>query len=238
MKLNFFSCIAAVCVSVLSFEATAQNLTLTSPDGNLKMEFRIAENGTPQYSLDCGQTKVILPSNLGFELRGTIKASEIVFEDNGTITKKDAAGANSFHDGFTLEGSETSSFDQTWSPVWGEEASIRNNYNELTVNLVQKSTDRKMTIRFRLYDDGLGFRYEFPYQRRLNYFVIKEEMTQFAMNGDHTAWWIPGDYDTQEYDFTESRLSEISSKYSGYSSILDTGVGSTIQSASCIRSTK
>lgn len=213
MKLNFFSCIAAVCVSVLSFEATAQNLTLTSPDGNLKMEFRIAENGTPQYSLDRGQTKVILPSNLGFELRGTIKASEIVFEDNGTITKKDAAGANSFHDGFTLEGSETSSFDQTWSPVWGEEASIRNNYNELTVNLVQKSTDRKMIIRFRLYDDGLGFRYEFPYQRRLNYFVIKEEMTQFAMNGDHTAWWIPGDYDTQEYDFTESRLSEISSKY-------------------------
>ena len=200
-------------VFVAALSASAQDKVITSPDGNLKLTFSIAADGTPQYSLDRGQTKVILPSGLGFELRGTIKSSKIVFGEDGSISKTDAAPAKSFHDGFSLESAETSSFDQTWNPVWGEETTIRNNYNELRVNLLQKATERRMTICFRLFDDGLGFRYEFPYQKNLNYFVIKEELTQFALAGDHTAWWIPGDYDTQEYDYTESRLSEIRSKF-------------------------
>ena len=200
-------------VFVAALSASAQDKVITSPDGNLKLTFSIAADGTPQYSLDRGHTKVILPSGLGFELRGTIKSSKIVFGEDGSISKTDAAPAKSFHDGFSLESAETSSFDETWNPVWGEETTIRNNYNELRVNLLQKATERRMTICFRLFDDGLGFRYEFPYQKNLNYFVIKEELTQFALAGDHTAWWIPGDYDTQEYDYTESRLSEIRSKF-------------------------
>ena len=155
---------------------------------------------------------MILPSDLGFEFRGVLKAQKIVYNADGTISKEDRQPCNSFYDGFALESVETSTFDETWEPVWGEEAQIRNHYNELLVNLVQTSTDRKMAIRFRLYDDGLGFRYEFPYQSKLSYFVIKEEMTQFALAGDHTAWWVPGDYDTQEYNFTECRLSEIAGK--------------------------
>lgn len=214
MNLKFSNCLAAVCAILFSCVASAQEKTsIASPDGKLQLAFSITENGTPMYTLDREDKKIILPSALGFELRGTIKSTELVFSEDGTIDRVDALPVNSFHDGFVLEGTETASFDQTWNPVWGEEESIRNNYNELSVNLVQKATDRRMTIRFRLYNDGLGFRYEFPYQKSLNYFVIKEELTQFAMTGDHTAWWIPGDYDTQEYDYTESRLSEISSRY-------------------------
>ena len=213
MKPQLLNIAALLCAGMLSLGASAQDKTITSPDGSLKLEFTITPDGTPMYSLDRGETKVILPSALGFELRGTIKASKLVYAEDGTISKKDSRKPTSFHDGFVLENAETSAFDETWHPVWGEEETIRNNYNELSVNLVQTATDRRMTVRFRLYNDGLGFRYEFPYQKNLNYFVIKEELTQFAMAGDHTAWWIPGDYDTQEYDFTESRLSEISSKY-------------------------
>ena len=186
--------------------------TLQSPDGNMEMTFQLTADGTPQYALNYGEHKVILPSDMGFEFRGNIKAEKLIFNADGTISKEDREPCNSFHDGFSLESVETAAFDETWEPVWGEESEIRNNYNELLVNLVQKSTDRKMAIRFRLYNDGLGFRYEFPYQRNLSYFVIKEEMTQFALAGDHTAWWVPGDYDTQEYEYTECRLSEISSK--------------------------
>ena len=185
--------------------------TLKSPSGNMEMTFQLTAEGTPQYALDYGDTKVILPSDLGFEFRGVLKAQKLVYNADGTISKEDREPCNSFYDGFAVESVETDSFDETWEPVWGEEAKIRNNYNELVVNLVQTSTERKMAIRFRLYDDGLGFRYEFPYQKNLSYFVIKEEMTQFALAGDHMAWWLPGDYDTQEYNFTESRLSEIAS---------------------------
>ena len=177
----------------------------------MEMTFQLTSDGTPQYALGYGDTKVILPSDLGFELRGVLKAQKLVYNADGTISKVDREPCNSFHDGFAVESVETASFDQTWKPVWGEEDQIRNNYNELLVNLVQTSTDRKMSIRFRLYDDGLGFRYEFPYQKNLSYFVIKEEMTEFALAGDHMAWWLPGDYDTQEYNFTECRLSEIAS---------------------------
>ena len=186
--------------------------TLKSPSGNMEMTFRLSAEGTPQYALNYGDKKVILPSDLGYELRGVLKAQKLVYNADGTISKEDREPLQQFYEGFKVESVETASFDETWEPVWGEEARIRNNYNELLVNLVQTSSDRKMSIRFRLYDDGLGFRYEFPYQKNLSYFVIKEEMTQFALAGDHTAWWLPGDYDTQEYNFTESRLSEIAQK--------------------------
>ena len=185
---------------------------LQSPDGVMEMTFQLTAEGTPQYALNYDGKKVILPSDLGFELRGVLKAQQLVYNADGTISKEDREPCNSFYDGFTVESVETATFDETWEPVWGEEARIRNNYNELLVNLIQNSTERKMAIRFRLYNDGLGFRYEFPYQKNLSYFVIKEEMTQFALAGDHTAWWVPGDYDTQEYNFTESRLSEIAGK--------------------------
>ena len=198
------------CVSCPSKKVT-DVYELQSPSGNMEMTFQLTEAGTPQYALNYEDRKVILPSDLGFEFRGVLKAQELVYNSDGTISKEDAQPSNSFHDGFSVEAVLTDSFDEVWEPVWGEEAEIRNNYNELVVSLIQKSTNRKIDIRFRLYDDGLGFRYEFPYQEDLSYFVIKEEMTQFALAGDHTAWWIPGDYDTQEYDYTESRLSEIAS---------------------------
>src|SRR4029078_2789574 len=115
----------------------------------------------------------------------------------------------SLFDNFTIADTKTSSFDESWNPVWGEVKTIRNHYNEMAVTLDQKSNDRQMVIRFRLFDDGLGFRYEFPEQKNLTYFVIKDERTEFAMPGEIRAWWIPGDYDTQKYDYTRSRLSEI-----------------------------
>ena len=186
--------------------------TLKSPDGNMEMTFHLTAEGTPQYALCYGDKEVILPSNLGFEFRGVLKAQKLVYNADGTISKEDREPAYSFYDGFAVESVETASFDETWEPVWGEEKEIRNNYNELLVNLVQTSSEKKMSIRFRLYNDGLGFRYEFPYQKNLSYFVIKEELTQFALAGDHTAWWLPGDYDTQEYNFTECRLSEIAGR--------------------------
>jgi hypothetical protein len=201
----------AACTAAVQENEVTDVHTLSSPSGNMEMTFCLTEAGTPQYALDYGDTKVILPSDLGFEFRGVLKAQKLVYNADGTISKEDREPCNSFYDDFAVESVETDSFDETWEPVWGEEAKIRNNYNELVVNLVQTSTERKMAIRFRLYDDGLGFRYEFPYQKNLSYFVIKEEMTQFALAGDHMAWWLPGDYDTQEYNFTECRLSEIAS---------------------------
>ena len=187
--------------------------TLSSPDGKLEMSFHLTGDGTPEYTLDYDGRPVILSSGMGFELRGVLKAQKIDYNADGTVSKSDWKPCESLHDGFTVESVERSSHDETWAPVWGEEDSIRNNYNELTVNLVQASTERRLVIRFRLFNDGLGFRYEFPSQKNLNYFVIKEELTQFAMTADHTAWWIPGDYDTQEYNYTQCRLSEISKHF-------------------------
>ena len=187
--------------------------TLSSPDGKLEMSFHLTGDGTPEYTLDYDGRPVILSSGMGFELRGVLKAQKIDYNADGTVTKSDWKPCESLHDGFVVESVERSSHDETWTPVWGEEDSIRNNYNELAVNLVQASTERRLVIRFRLFNDGLGFRYEFPSQKNLNYFVIKEELTQFAMTADHTAWWIPGDYDTQEYNYTQCRLSEISKHF-------------------------
>ena len=204
--------LAACSTSVKPAGEVTDVQTLKSPDGVLEMTFQLTEDGTPQYALNYDGQKVILPSDLGFELRGVLKAQKLIYNEDGTITKEDREPCNSFHDGFQVKNVETGTFDETWEPVWGEEAQIRNHYNELLVNLVQTSTEREMSVRFRLYNDGLGFRYEFPYQKNLSYFVINDELTQFALAGDHTAWWVPGDYDTQEYNYVESRLSEISSK--------------------------
>ena len=208
-------CTAAVligCTNGENSQITDVN-TLSSPDGKLEMSFHLTGDGTPEYTLDYDGRPVILNSGMGFELRGVLKAQKIDYNADGTVTKSDWKPCESLHDGFTVESVERSSHDETWAPVWGEEESIRNNYNELAVNLVQASTERRLVIRFRLFNDGLGFRYEFPSQKNLNYFVIKEELTQFAMTADHTAWWIPGDYDTQEYNYTQCRLSEISKHF-------------------------
>ena len=181
--------------------------TLASPEGNLSLKFTLTESGQPCYWLDRGEKHVVLPSTLGFEFRG--KAADPKFGYGETLTVLPYGKPDNFYSGFEVEKTEESSFDETWKPVWGEESEIRNHYNEMAVTLKQGATGRIMILRFRLYDDGLGFRYEFPEQENLTYFVIKEELTQFAMAGDHTAFWIPGDYDTQEYDYVESRLSEI-----------------------------
>ena len=208
-------CTAAVligCTNGENSQITDVN-TLSSPDGKLEMSFHLTGDGTPEYTLDYDGRPVILSSGMGFELRGVLKAQKIDYNADGTVSKSDWKPCESLHDGFVVESVERSSHDETWTPVWGEEDSIRNNYNELAVNLVQASTERRLVIRFRLFNDGLGFRYEFPSQKNLNYFVIKEELTQFAMTADHTAWWIPGDYDTQEYNYTQCRLSEISKHF-------------------------
>lgn len=198
---KYLLCISAL---LLGAAATAQE-ALLSPDGNLRMQFGLTGKGEPTYTLDYKGRPVILPSRLGFELRG--KGPEIVF---GSEIRKGEFGAPvSLCDGFEQAGVDRSDFDQTWRPVWGEQARIRNRYNEMAVTLRQPDSGNRMVVRFRLYDDGLGFRYEFPLPNALAYFVIGEEKTQFAMTGDHTAFWIPGDYDTQEYDYTESKLSQI-----------------------------
>ncbi|MFK8265665.1 glycoside hydrolase family 97 protein [Capnocytophaga cynodegmi] len=177
--------------------------SLKSPDGNLLLNFSV-QGGKPQYSLNYKGKEVIKPSFLGLELKGENK-----MEFGTEINRNDNNAENSLYDNFKLVSSNTSTFDETWVPVWGEEKQIRNHYNELEVSLLQEVTDRKLIIRFRLFNDGLGFRYEFPEQKNLIYFVIKEEKTQFAMSEDLTAFWLAGDYDTQEYDYTTSKLSEI-----------------------------
>ena len=184
--------------------ASAQEV-LRSPDGELELRFSLSEKGEPTYALDYKGRAVVLPSRMGLELRGDAPALEFGAE----IQKGGYGEPVSLYDGFEQCGAERSEFDETWQPVWGEESSIRNRYNELAITLRQPQSGRQMVIRFRLYDEGVGFRYEFPEQEAMTYFTIREERTQFAMTGDHTAFWIPGDYDTQEYDYTESKLSEI-----------------------------
>ncbi len=182
---------------------------LKSPGGNLSMQFKVQDGGVPTYSLRYKGKDVILPSRLGLELKRDKEDAPADFDDFSGKEASDLDKKTSLYDNFEVVSTETATFDETWDPVWGEVKTIRNHYNELTVTLIQITTDRKLVIRFRLFDDGLGFRYEFPQQEHLTYFVIKEERTQFAMTGDHTAFWIPGDYDTQEYDYTTSKLSEI-----------------------------
>lgn len=191
MKQTFQMIVLVTCALFMALTVQAQNATKVyqqvSPDNNVHLSFELQEKGKPSYSLQYKKSQVINPSTLGLELNGQ----------------------ESLQEGFEVVNTSTSSFDETWQPVWGENKDIRNHYNELLVELKQTLTGRFMNLRFRVYDDGIGFRYEFPQQRNLVYFVVREEHSQFAMSGDHTAWWIPGDYDTQEYDYTESKLSEI-----------------------------
>ncbi len=177
-------------VITITFFSVVNAQVLRSPGGKFTLDFVLSTNGSPTYSLAFKEKKVIKPSKLGLEIKND---------------------KQSLLNGFDISNIDTSSFNETWKPVWGEVSTIRNQYNEMAVTLRQQGSDRLMIIRFRLFDDGLGFRYEFPSQKNLIYFVIKEERTEFAMTGDHRAFWIAGDYDTQEYDYTTSRLSEIRS---------------------------
>lgn len=184
-----------VSVFVMVFSIFGMNAQeLKSPNGNFKMVFALENDGTPTYQLFMKNKEIIKKSKLGLELQ---KDKKSLLND------------------FTLVNEVRNTFDETWKTVWGEETEIRNHYNELALTLKQNETERKVIIRFRLFNDGLGFRYEFPEQKNLTYFVVKEERTEFAMTGDHTAFWIPGDYDTQEYDFTESKLTEIRKLFRG-----------------------
>lgn len=212
---HFILTAAALLSASASLGATE---VLTSPDGRLQLSFDLTADGTPTYKMDYNNKPVIATSRLGLELKNQ----------------------KSLLDGFKMERVSRSSFDETWQPVWGEQSSIRNHYNEMAVCLSQPYDNghlREMIVRFRLYDDGVGFRYEWPAQDNFTYFTIKEERTEFAMTGDHTAYWIPGDYDTQEYDYTISRLSEVREKmpavkfsYNVSSTVFsDTGVQTSLQ---------
>ena len=198
--------------------------TVSSPNGAISVSFSLADGGRPTYEMTYKGRPVVKPSHLGLELAKDKHATKGFTE-------------TSLMDGFTESHSEVSTFDETWKPVWGETATIRNHYNELLVSLSQDHTGRQMNIRFRVYDDGMGLRYEFPQQDSLVYFIVKEEHTQFAMTGDHTAWWLPGDYDTQEQETQESRLSEIRARFhdavnwsnSSVANFSETGVQTSLQ---------
>lgn len=176
--------LAALWVATATMNLWAQ--TVSSPNGKMQLSFAI-NDGVPTYAVDYKGAPVIRASRLGFDLQG----------------------AQDLLEGFSVVSVEEATFDEVWEPVWGEETHIRNHYNELLVHLVQNKVGRTMDIRFRVYDDGFGLRYEFPRQKKLTYFTVAEERTEFALTGDHKALWIPGDYDTQEYDYFDSRLSEI-----------------------------
>ena len=189
--------------TLIFFAAFAASLamaqTVKSQNGNVAVTFTL-DGSRPTYSMTYKGKDVVKPSHLGF-LLAKDKHASMGLEETDLI------------DGFSIADTKTSAFDETWKPVWGETSTIRNNYNELAVTLVQKETNRNIVIRFRVYDDGMGLRYEFPQQRQLNYFIIKEECTEFAMAGDHTAWWIPGDYDTQEQETQQTKLSGIRERF-------------------------
>ena len=181
---RFFMLMCLVCLGLAGRVHASE---VTSPNGEMKLTFTLRDS-KPYYSVSFRGKPVIKPSRLGYELHN----------------------AENLLEGFTQTGEKTSTFDETWTPVWGENKTIRNHYKELLVNLIQEKTGRVMNLRFRVYDEGVGLRYEFPQEgSKLNYFVVKEECTEFALTGDHIAWWIPGDYDTQEYEYSRSRLSEI-----------------------------
>ncbi|MDY5813588.1 MAG: glycoside hydrolase family 97 protein [Bacteroides sp.] len=205
--MNIRKNLSLLALSCLATVAVAQQ-RLTSPNGQLVMTFELDAQGTPTYELTYKGKAVIKPSKLGLELKREDKMrTDFDWVDRRDLTKLDSKA--DLFSGFSLKSVANATLDETWKPVWGEEAAIRNHYNELAVTLSQPKNDREMLVRFRLFDDGLGFRYEFPQQKNLNYFIIKEERSEFAMAGNHTAFWLPGDYDTQEYDYTTSRLSEI-----------------------------
>ena len=185
-----------ILLSLLLLPLAMMAQTVKSPNGNVELKFSLTGNGRPTYEMNYKGKAVVKPSHLGLQLAKDKHASK---GENET----------DLMEGFAIKDTKTSAFDETWKPVWGETSTIRNNYNELAVSLNQAVTNRNIIIRFRVYDDGMGLRYEFPQQKELNYFLIKEECTQFAMAGNHTAWWVAGDYDTQEYPTMTSKLSDI-----------------------------
>ena len=193
-----------------SEDTKTETAALLSPDKNLEMRFSMSDDGTPYYSLDYKGKHIVLDSRLGFLLRGDLNVSEVKVQGD-KIDKVDKHPQIDFYRDFEIADVKTDSLDYTWAPVWGEEDSIRCHYNELTVSLKHKPTGRGMAIRFRLFNDGLGFRYEFGPMAWPEYFIINDELTEFAMAEDYTAFWIPGDFDTQEYEYTRSRISEIPS---------------------------
>ncbi|MBA4738933.1 MAG: glycoside hydrolase family 97 N-terminal domain-containing protein, partial [Flavobacteriaceae bacterium] len=192
--MNKFLFTSIMCLITLF--TSSQNLK--SPNNNLDLNFSIDENGRATYNLIYHDNPVILNSGLGF-----------ILKDNVEWMKVDTLD---MVNDFKVVNVSFDSMDEIWSPVWGEESKIRNNYNEMFVELEQEGSKRKVNIRFRLFDDSLGFRYEFPLQENLGSFIVIDEKTEFAMAGDHTAIWIPGDYDTQEYNYITSKLSEIKQK--------------------------
>ena len=193
-----------------SEDTKTETAALLSPDKNLEMKFSMSDDGTPYYSLDYKGKHIVLDSRLGFLLRGDLNVSEVKVQGD-KIDKVDKHPQIDFYRDFEVADVKTDSLDYIWAPVWGEEDSIRCHYNELTVSLNHKPTGRDMAIRFRLFNDGLGFRYEFGPMAWPEYFIINDELTEFAMAEDYTAFWIPGDFDTQEYEYTRSRISEIPS---------------------------
>ncbi|MCK9627440.1 MAG: glycoside hydrolase family 97 protein [Bacteroidales bacterium] len=212
LKMNLIGGLLAL-ISFTPVKAQNRNLQiLKSPNGDCEMTFTLTNEGAPLYSLNFKGKTVIKPSKLGIEL--SPEGVRRDFDDFAPALQPNTETNNiksNLYSGFVIKETKTTSFDQVWHPVWGESKDIRNQYNELTVSLYQASNDRYIKLCFRLFNDGLGFRYEFPEQKNLVYFVIKEEHSQFAMTGNHIAYWIAGDYDTQEYDYTTSRLSEIRS---------------------------
>ena len=191
--------IISLCLCALMMPLLLVAQQVKSPNGNVVVSFSLVDNGVPTYQVSYKGKPVIKQSRLGLELTPS---------NNDGIKPEDTNLMN----GFKVSNTETSSFKEVWKPVWGETSSILNHYNEMAVSLTQEHPNRTIIVRFRVYNDGMGLRYEFPRQSNLSYFIIKDEHTQFAMAGDHTAWWLPGDYDTQEYETVTSKLSEIRSK--------------------------
>ncbi|MEG1587388.1 MAG: glycoside hydrolase family 97 protein [Bacteroidales bacterium] len=190
---------------LLSVSVSAFATDIKSPDGNINLTFDLSKAGEPQYAMTYKGRPVVKTSKLGLEAKNGEPQSDMTYSE----VNAEAALNIDLTKGFKIKSEKTSSFDENWNPVWGEVKTIRNNYNELEVTLQHPASTRVLIVRFRVYIDGIGFRYEFPQLPKLSYFVIKEEKTQFAMNGDHYAFWLPGDYDTQEYHTTKSNLSEI-----------------------------
>ena len=207
--------VALLCI--MHYALCINAASVKSPNGQIELKFSVDETGRPVYEMSYKGRPVVKPSHLGLELAKDKHASMGMQERD-------------LMDGFSIIKEETSTFDETWRPVWGETATIRNHYNEYAATLSQmwlervphrnggprlqpRQHRRTIVIRFRVYDDGIGFRYEFPQQADLNYFLIKEERSEFAMAGDHTAWWLPGDYDTQEQETQECKLSEIRDRF-------------------------
>jgi len=221
----------AIALCVFSSLSILHGQTLTSPDGQVQMQFALTADGTPTYQLNFHGKAVIGESRLGFlfRQRDEFKFNEQVPADwaKGHITD--------FSKGFKVVGTENSTFDETWNPVWGEESEIRNHYNQMNVLLEQTATRRQMQVEFRLFDDGLGFRYTFPQQGTLTYFTVVEELSEFQMTGDHTAWWVLGDYDTQENAWQTTRLSEIPARMRDPQANVFVGNASTTPVMDCVQ---